>query len=99
MMMQRRWLSSKLVLDSGLRYRKLTFLGLRTLMRDALEGGCHCSQFIVLLANEFRTIAWAIDLDDGTTINALGSDLNRTKSTTYDPSTLDLNNSTDLGGN
>ncbi len=31
---------------------------------------------------------WAIDLDDGTLINALGSDLSRPKSDLTDPLTL-----------
>jgi chitinase len=45
-----------------------------------------------------RTMAWAVDLDDGTTINALGSDLSRPKTPTLDPSLLDPNfNNTDLG--
>lgn len=30
------------------------------------------------------TLVWAIDLDDGTLINALGSGLSRSKSTMYD---------------
>jgi hypothetical protein len=45
-------------------------------------------------------MAWAIDLDDGTTIDALGSDLSRPKSPVFDPALLDPNaNSTDLGTN
>ena len=36
----------------------------------------------------FRTMIWAIDLDDGTLINALGSDLSRPKSDLTDPLTL-----------
>jgi hypothetical protein len=54
----------------------------------------------IKLTNDNRTMAWAIDLDDGGTINALGSDLNRQKSLTIDQSLLDPDvNSTDLGGN
>ncbi|KAH8812727.1 chitinase [Xylogone sp. PMI_703] len=44
------------------------------------------------------TMAWALDMDDGGTIDALGSDLSRNKSLVYDPSLLDPNsNTTDLG--
>lgn len=44
-------------------------------------------------------MAWAVDLDDGTTIEQLGGDLGRPKFPTYDPSYLDPNsdNNTDLG--
>lgn len=56
--------------------------------------------FRIKLTSNNRTMAWAIDLDDGGTINALGSDLNRQKSLTIDQSLLDPDvNSTDLGGN
>ncbi|KFY76624.1 hypothetical protein V498_09544 [Pseudogymnoascus sp. VKM F-4517 (FW-2822)] len=45
------------------------------------------------------TMAWAIDLDDGTTIEELGADLDRPKFPTYNPDYLDPNseNNTDLG--
>lgn len=47
----------------------------------------------------FRTMAWAIDLDDGTTIEELGADLGRPKFPTFDPDLFDPNsdNNTDLG--
>jgi len=54
----------------------------------------------VMLTYSHRTMAWAIDLDDGTTIDALGSDLSRPKSQVFDQSLLDPNsNTTDLGSN
>ncbi|OBT71283.1 hypothetical protein VF21_09607 [Pseudogymnoascus sp. 05NY08] len=45
------------------------------------------------------TMAWAIDLDDGTTIEELGADLSRPKFPTFDPDLFDPNsdNNTDLG--
>lgn len=33
----------------------------------------------------FRTMVWAIDLDDGTLIDALGENLGRDKARTYKP--------------
>lgn len=44
-------------------------------------------------------MAWAIDLDDGTTIEELGADLDRPKFPTYNPDYLDPNSesNTDLG--
>lgn len=43
-------------------------------------------------------MAWAIDLDDGNTINSLGGDLTRPKTPTIDPDLSDPNvNTTDLG--
>lgn len=52
-----------------------------------------------LANNNSRTMVWAIDLDDGTTIEELGANLDRPKFQTYNQDYLDPNseNNTDLG--
>ena len=37
------------------------------------------------------TMVWAVDLDDGTLIEALGSNLNRPKAEIYEPRILECN--------
>jgi hypothetical protein len=37
------------------------------------------------------TMVWAVDLDDGTLIEALGSNLNRPKAEIYEPHILECN--------
>ncbi len=54
------------------------------------------TKLLLLLTNIYRTMAWAIDLDDtnGTAINNLGNGMNKKKEEVY---TGDLHNNTDLG--
>jgi chitinase len=40
-------------------------------------------------------MVWAVDLDDGTLIEALGSNLNRPKAEIYEPRILECNLGTD----